>query len=162
MAERIEGSGGSQLLQLIQTFGYNKDLDLVFGTVTSDAPNLKIKVDNMKVELDKADLMIAEHLTIHSRKVTFMSIGKTNIKGTGNVSGGSVQDSMTSAGYTPHTHDITSFGLTGTTVELKDGNFMVSEGEIRFMNELTKGERVALVEIAGTQMYFVIDRVVQY
>lgn len=70
MTQLIEGSGISQFKALIQTLGYNKDVDIEFATVMTAPPNLRIKIDNMPVELDADDLVICEHLTEHTRKAT--------------------------------------------------------------------------------------------
>jgi len=55
---RLEGSGASKLVQLVREIGYNKDVDIELATVTAPPPNLKIKVDNMSVELQKDDLVV--------------------------------------------------------------------------------------------------------
>lgn len=80
MTQLIEGSGISQFKALIQTLGYNKDVDIEFATVTAAPPNLRIKIDNMPVELDADDLVICEHLTEHTRKAT-ISGGTVEIDG---------------------------------------------------------------------------------
>jgi hypothetical protein len=67
--ERLEGSGAARLIQLIRQHGYNIDVDIELATVTSAPPNLKIKVDNMKIELDRDDLIVAQSLTKHKRQV---------------------------------------------------------------------------------------------
>jgi Protein of unknown function (DUF2577) len=67
--ERLEGSGAARLIQLIRQHGYNVDVNIELATVTSAPPNLKIKVDNMKVELDRDDLVVAQYLTKHKRQV---------------------------------------------------------------------------------------------
>lgn len=69
MNERLEGDGAAKLVQLIRRYGYNKDVDIELATVTSAPPDLKIKVDNMKVELDRDDLIVAQCLTKHKRQV---------------------------------------------------------------------------------------------
>jgi Protein of unknown function (DUF2577) len=67
--ERLEGSGAARLIQLIRQHGYNVDVNIEMATVTSAPPDLKIKVDNMKVELDRDDLVVAQYLTKHKRQV---------------------------------------------------------------------------------------------
>jgi hypothetical protein len=67
--ERLEGGGAARLIQLIRRHGYNKDVDIELATVTNAPPDLKIKVDNMKVELDRDDLIVAQSLTKHKRQV---------------------------------------------------------------------------------------------
>lgn len=68
MAELIEGSGVSQLKDIIKKVGYNKDVDVEFATVTTPPPALRIHIDNMKIELDTDDFVVCEHLTKHTRK----------------------------------------------------------------------------------------------
>lgn len=131
--DRIEGQGGSKLIQLIKQFGYNQDVNIELATVTSSAPNLKIKVDNMDVELEKDDLIVAEYLTAHSRTVKLTS--------------SSVSDSMTSAGYESHTHNITSLTI---------------EGKLDFNDVLKTGDRVIVAEINDGQSFIVLDRAVTY
>jgi ribosome-associated translation inhibitor RaiA len=67
--ERLEGSGAARLIQLIRQHGYNVDVNIEMATVTSAPPDLKIKVDNMKVELDRDDIIVAQSLTKHKRQV---------------------------------------------------------------------------------------------
>jgi hypothetical protein len=70
MGERIHGSGASQLVQLMRQYGYNKDIDVELATVTNAPPNLRIKVDNMSVELENDDVIVAQYLTKHTRKIS--------------------------------------------------------------------------------------------
>lgn len=65
----MEGNGAIRLIQLMRKHGYNKDLSIELATVTSPPPNIKIQVDNMKIELDKDDVIIAQYLTKHKRQV---------------------------------------------------------------------------------------------
>ncbi|OQP06851.1 hypothetical protein B1690_05945 [Geobacillus sp. 46C-IIa] len=65
----MEGNGAVRLIQLMRQHGYNKDISIELATVTSPPPNIKIRVDNMKIELDKDDVIIAQHLTKHKRQV---------------------------------------------------------------------------------------------
>lgn len=69
MSERLEGSGATRLIQLIRKHGYNKDVDIELGTVTSSPPDIKIQIDNMKMELDRDDLIVARYLTKHKRQI---------------------------------------------------------------------------------------------
>lgn len=70
MNERLEGTGASQLVQLIRRIGANTDVTIELATVTSPPPALRIKVDGMKIELESDDLIVAERLTAYSRTVT--------------------------------------------------------------------------------------------
>ncbi|QDX93643.1 DUF2577 domain-containing protein [Brevibacillus laterosporus] len=131
---RLEGGGPSQLRQLIKQIGYNKDVDIELGTVIAPPPAIRVKVDNdEKLELLAEDLIVAEHLTRHTRKVTLTSER--------------VDESMATAGYTPHTHDITSLVITG---------------EIEFTDELKAGDRVIIQSINEGQTYIIQDRAVLY
>jgi Protein of unknown function (DUF2577) len=67
--ERLEGGGAARLIQLIQRYGYNKDVDIELATVTSAPPNLRIQIDNMKFEIDSEDVIVAQYLTKHKRQV---------------------------------------------------------------------------------------------
>lgn len=64
-----EGNAASQLVQLMRQHGYNKDIEIELGTITGAPPELKLRIDNMPIELEADDLVIAERLTKHVRKV---------------------------------------------------------------------------------------------
>lgn len=64
-----EGNGASQLVQLMRIHGYNKDVNIELGTVTAAPPALKIMIDNMAIELEADDLIVAEQLTKHTRQI---------------------------------------------------------------------------------------------
>jgi hypothetical protein len=65
-----EGSPASQLVQLMRIHGFNKGIDIELATVTAAPPDLKIKIDNMSVELEADDLIVAERLTQYTRTVS--------------------------------------------------------------------------------------------
>lgn len=67
--ELIEGGGVSQFKAVIKALGHNRDVDIEFATVTSASP-LRIKIDNMPLELDGDDFAVCAHLTAHSRQAT--------------------------------------------------------------------------------------------
>jgi Protein of unknown function (DUF2577) len=67
--ERIEGGPATRLIQLIQRFGYNKDVDFELATVVSPPPNLQIKFDGDEIVLQPEDLVVCEHLTEHTRRL---------------------------------------------------------------------------------------------
>lgn len=131
--DRIEGTGPAKMIQLIKKYGFNQDINIELGTVTAPPPSLKIKIDNMSIELDKDDLIVAEYLTKHKRQIKFTST--------------SVVDAMTSAGYTSHTHDITS---------------LITEGELEFTDVLKTGDRIIVAEINKGQTYVILDKAVIY
>ncbi|MEW9697938.1 DUF2577 family protein [Paenibacillus sp. SI8] len=66
----MEGSGIGQLAQVIKRLGYNDFDRFEFATVTSPPPAIRIKIDNMKIELDASDVVMAECLTAHNRTVS--------------------------------------------------------------------------------------------
>ncbi|MBT2761864.1 DUF2577 family protein [Paenibacillus sp. ISL-20] len=69
MTQIIEGGAVSQLKALIKAIGYNKNVDIEFATVLSPLPDIRIKIDNMPVELDADDVVVCEHLRDHKREV---------------------------------------------------------------------------------------------
>lgn len=75
--ERLEGSGASKMVQLIKKFGHNTDINIELGTVTASPPALKIKIDNMNLELEADDLIVAMCLTKHKRTITFKTATST-------------------------------------------------------------------------------------
>jgi hypothetical protein len=144
-----EGSAASQLVQLMQHHGYNKDIDIEVGTVTADPPALKIKIDNMSIELEADDLIVAERLTKRTEKITIKSAGKTVIKSS------QVTESMQQAGDPLHTHGITSTTLSGA-------DLTVTEAEIEYLDELAVGDRVIVASTDKGQTYMILDRAVMY
>lgn len=146
--ERIEGSGASQLVQLIRALGYNSEVTFELATVTADPPELKIKVDHMNVELEKDDLIIVQSLMKHTRTVKLVSGDKAKI------SSSSVSQASTLAlSQGTGTITFTSFGLSSA-------EFTVEEAELEFTDELKKDDRVVVVGIRQGQTYIILDRVV--
>lgn len=131
---QVEGNGFSKLTQIIRDTGYNKDIDIELATVTAPPPNLKIKIDNMNVELEKDDLIVAERLTKYKRNIKLI----TN----------DLSVNMSSEGYTPHTHDIS--GMT------------VNNAEIEFLDELKKDDRIIVASIKDGQLFVILDKAVVY
>lgn len=96
---KLEGNGAAKLIQLMRKNGYNKDLDIELATVIAPPPALVIRCNRDNMELDKDDLIIAEHLTEHVRTVS--------------ISGGSVTGTVTPSG------NLTTFTLTDATMTIK-------------------------------------------
>ncbi|GIO88571.1 hypothetical protein J25TS5_55030 [Paenibacillus faecis] len=155
--ERIEGSGASQLVQLIRAIGYNSEITFELATVTSAPPQLKIKVDHMNVELEKDDLIVAQSLTKHMRKVNLKSEGGTKISAKNPLPPGTPplsfdpQCSFTGQGV------ITFGGLSLTSADQT-----IEEAELEFTDELKKDDRVIVVGMNEGQTYIILDRVVMY
>ncbi|NME99995.1 DUF2577 domain-containing protein [Aneurinibacillus aneurinilyticus] len=141
----IEGSGPAQIAQLISEIGHNKDVDIVFGTITAPPPNIRVKVDNETLELEKDDVVVLQYLTKHKRKIRITSNTASLAK-----------DEATSIALDgspyKHKHDI----------EVTNGSLTVTEAEIEYLDELKAGERVVLAEIEKGQKYVILDREVIY
>ncbi|MEK3776842.1 DUF2577 domain-containing protein [Paenibacillus sp. FSL K6-4396] len=65
--ETIDGGGVSKLRDVIRQLGYNKDLDIEFGTVIAPLPDIRVKLDNANFELEREDLVILERLKGYTR-----------------------------------------------------------------------------------------------
>lgn len=152
--ERIEGSGASQLVQLIRAIGYNSEITFELATVTSAPPQLKIKVDHMSVELEKDDLIVAQSLAKHTRKVNLKSEGGTKISA-------SNLDPL-SPKYDPGAEYVGDGTLTFSGLKLTSADQTIEEAELEFTDELKKDDRVIVVGMNEGQTYIILDRVVMY
>jgi hypothetical protein len=65
---RLEGNGGARFVKLMQLYGRNVEVDFVVGKVTSASP-LQIRLNDSGLPLDRDDLIVAEYLTKHTRKI---------------------------------------------------------------------------------------------
>ncbi|MFD1177104.1 DUF2577 family protein [Paenibacillus puldeungensis] len=153
---RIEGSGASQLVQLIRELGYNSEVTMELATVTAAPPELKIKVDHMNLELEKDDLIVAQSLTKHKRKINMKSEGKTKI------SAMNVNPKVPPFKFDPGAVFVGqgTISFTGLTVDSADQT--INEAELEFLDELKEGDRVMVVGINQGQTYMILDRVVTY
>lgn len=70
--ELPEGSGRAKLRGILSALGERsrRDIHIELATVNSPLPNIRVKVDNMAVELDAEDIVVCEHLTQHTRTAT--------------------------------------------------------------------------------------------
>ncbi len=148
--ERIEGSGASQLVQLIRAIGYNSDISIELATVTAAPPELRIKVDHMNVELEKDDLIVSQSLTKYKRQINLKSQGKAKIS-TSSVDMVYTLGTPSGAG----TLKFTSFGLSSADQSME-------EAELEFTDELKEGDRVIVAGIQQGQIYIILDRAVMY
>jgi hypothetical protein len=122
---------GSRLIDLIRQ-QTPKHIGIELATVITPPPDLRIRIDNTEINLEKDDLIVCEHLLEHSR------IYSTSTQLS--------SSSMTPDGYGPHTHNLTAIGA--------------EEQEITVHSNLEAGDRVAVQALPGGQQYLVIDRVV--
>ncbi|MCM3592507.1 DUF2577 domain-containing protein [Brevibacillus borstelensis] len=135
---RLEGSGVSQLKQMIARIGYNRFDRLELATVVSPPPDLRIRIDNMALDLEADDVLVAEHLTRHKRVVTIRH----------------EQDAERDVGDTePKPRDNDSTGSLAWTY---------SYVELQFEDVLKAGDRVLVASMNGEQTYLILDRVVMY
>lgn len=148
--ERIEGSGASQLVQLIRTLGYNSEGFFELATVTAAPPELKIKVDHMNIELEKDDLIVAESLTKRTCKVALASSGNASLSSS-SVNMVAVLTLSSGTGSIK----VTSLGLSSS-------DFNVEEVELSYLDELKEGDRVIVAGIQQGQTYIILDRAVMY
>ncbi|PET71852.1 hypothetical protein CN514_05600 [Bacillus sp. AFS001701] len=66
---RLEGSGASRLVKLMQMHGKNDSISISLATITATPPNIKLRIDGDKFDLEADDFEVAEHLTKHSRQI---------------------------------------------------------------------------------------------
>lgn len=132
VGNRLEGGGGSKLVQLIRQHGFNKDVNIELATVTNAPPELKIKVDNVDFELDSDDLIVAEHLTARKETVT-IRVGNGALTAMTDISG-------------THDHALESFELT--------------DGEVEYLDKLAVDDRVIVASVNDEQLYIILDKAV--
>ncbi|MGM1023556.1 MAG: DUF2577 family protein [Bacillota bacterium] len=147
-----EGNAASQLVQLMRKHGYNKDVEIELGTITGAPPALKLKVDNMPIELDADDLVVAEQLTKHKRRVKVTGLPTTVL--TMNEYSRTTQKTSSSSPTTDSTYR--------DKLDVGSGTFGVSEIEIEYLDELQVGERVIVASTDEGQTYLILDRAVIY
>jgi PIN domain nuclease of toxin-antitoxin system len=153
----MEGNGAIRLIKLMKQHGYNKDIDIELATVTNPPPKLKIQIDNMKIELEADDLIVAQHLTKHKRYVTMKKSIDSQFESYIKLKSTEVSESMSSQGYIPHTHDITSI-----TLDNIQNDFAFENIEMEFQDELKKGDRIIVASVNDGQKYIILDRAVTF
>jgi hypothetical protein len=75
--ESFQGSPANQIIQIIRCVGYNDFDRIELATVTSPPPELKIKIDNVPIEFEADDLIVAEHLTKYPLEIEEDGIVRT-------------------------------------------------------------------------------------
>lgn len=143
--DTLEGSWETRGVNVIKRYGHNKDVDIVFGTITAPPPNIRVKVDNESLELEKDDVVVLQYLTKHKRKIRITS-------NTASLSKEEATSIALDGSPYKHKHDI----------EVTNGSLTVTEAEIEYLDELKAGERIVLAEIEKGQKYVILDREVIY
>lgn len=149
--------GFGRLTAAIKKAGYNRELFVESGIVVGEPPDLKIEVDG-GIVLEADDLIVAQHLTKHSRIITiepqeheypdpsYITFGSSH-----------VSEAMSAEGMGPHVHDVTQISLDNVQED-----FLARHVRITYDDELRLGDRVLIIADDETDEYYVIDRVVEY
>lgn len=162
--DRREGTGPARIVAAMRKYGFNQGDKMEFATVTNPPPELRIKVDNMTIELEKEDLMVAEWLTKHKRIISirkmlthdpqfYPKLGPTHIRDKST----KIDSSMSPEDHMSHTH--TDYMIEMDHIQ-DDFNFDMAE--VTFDNILNIGDRVIVQSIDEGQTFVIIDRVVRY
>lgn len=157
---QLEGSGGSQLIQLMRKFGSAVGLDISVATVTETSP-LSIRIKGDPFDLSGDELIVSERLTTHSRRADIVGgtvSGQTSpvtvpFKGGNSSHKHTLDDEETSSATIQfsgtnesHLHDIKSLPLTQNNVN------------ITIKSPLTVGDEVIVIIAQDGQLYYVIDK----
>ena len=140
---RLEGSGFSQLRQVIAKYGRNDFDKFELATVLAPPPELRIKIDNMSTDLDHTDVIVAEHLTRHKRIVTI----RHEEMAERDLGDKIVQDGLDTDDMVPG-NPITEYAH--------------SYVELTFEDVLKQGDRVIVASMNDGQSFVILDRAVTY
>ncbi|WP_180968054.1 DUF2577 domain-containing protein [Cytobacillus massiliigabonensis] len=151
MTKRVdhEGSVYSKFGQLIRDVGYSKPVNIEIATVVEAPPNLRLKLDADGLELEKDDLVVAEHLTRHDRIISInYEYPKTwNIVsdiGDMQKDAGSSRNNISHADSVPYE------------------KFLMQNAKLTFEDVLKPGDRVIVACLDEDMIYVVLDRAVWY
>lgn len=147
---QIEGDGYSKLIQLMRKHGHNKDVNIVLGTVRQSPPELKIRLDHLPIDLEKEDLIVAEHLTRHERVVTLNYAKGTRFLKDPDIGDKDVTASA-SRSYTGGEHDPYEYDT-----------FRMEFATLQFEDLLLEGDRVIVAALDEDMTYIVLDRARRY
>ncbi|MGN7387718.1 DUF2577 domain-containing protein [Sporosarcina sp. SAFN-015] len=150
MTEKIgrEGNVYSKLVQTIRDVGYSKPVNIEIATVVDAPPNLRIKLDQDGLILEKDDLIVAEHLTRHERIVSVnYEYPKTWL--------------LADIGDMPKDAD-SSRNYIGSAQAIPYEKYEMLNAKMTFEDVLKPGERVILACLDEDMVYVVLDRAVWY
>lgn len=129
--------------------------DLRYGTVVSVNP-LRVQITNL-LTIPKSLLVIPEHLTDHTVKVTFDWDTTSNGSHTHSYSGtsGSTSGGSGESSFASHNHSVS-----GTTDSAGSHSHSVKGTKTMTIHGgLKVGDKVALLRKTGGQSYFILDRI---
>jgi len=58
MGSKPKGKGAAMLIEAMREYGYNKDIDIMLGKVTSAPPSIKVQPEGYTFELDADDVVV--------------------------------------------------------------------------------------------------------
>jgi len=131
---------GSRFLDLVRQ-QIPKGFGIELGTVITPPPNLEIRIDNMGINLEKADLLVCEHILRHDRVATIDHLELTE------------RDLGDGIGI-DHTN------TDDLDPELALTFFTYYNVKFTLEDTLKKGDRVVVMALPGAQQYLIWDRVV--
>lgn len=138
-----EGGWASKLIHIIRQQGYNLDVDFHYGVVTSPYPDLRIRLNNWKFDLDRDDFMLLENLTRHRRVATI-----THVENAERDLGDKVE------------RDYCEGDLINDDKAPPYTKFKMNYVELQFDDVLKEGDRVIVASFNKDQEFVVLDRVV--
>ena len=139
----VEGSYGSQMIQLIRQYGYNKDMSIDVGVVVTPPPKLTVRLTNDDIVLEEADLIVADNLLDHELTAT-ISGGKVDGKVEVPSVSGSCPDGT--ATIPAHSGKLTSLTATDVTIKVK--------------SPLQTGTPVIVIGDNDTDLYYLVGMAV--
>jgi len=126
-----------------------EDIGLIEGIVTSTSPLSIQIVNNPKMVVSGANLVVPRHLTDYETACTINLCSPSVLSGETDMAD-------------EHYHTNPEGGNTGTQPEHNHAldSFGLSHASITIHNSLKKGEKVYLLRFNGGKQYYVLDRVV--
>lgn len=151
MTERVgrEGNVYSKFVQLMRDQGYSKPVNIEIATVVEAPPNLRIKLDQDSLVLEKDDLIVAEQLTRHERIVSVSyEYPKT-------------WDKDADIGDMPKETG-SSRNSIGSEPAIPYEKYEMLNAKMTFEDVLKPGDRVIVACLDEDMVYVVLDRAVWY
>jgi len=125
---QLEGTGAARLLRLFNG-DKTQPTTITNATIQSVAP-ISVRVDGDSVDTPEQGIIVAEHLTEHTRTISY----------TGGTVTGQIQDTYSGGGEL-------------TTLNIVDG-------ELTFKCDLKVGDRVIVAVVNDGQLIYVLDKAV--